>query len=247
MLTVELQGGLGNQLFQLAFLEYASSISGKPWYISTLKSPHTVHSTEQYFETIFKNWKQYVGNKYINYIIQEKQNVSYQDWATILKNPTGPIKLCGYFQNFEYVNRIRETFIQRLSFDTSILEKYPTISEKIFIHIRGGDYKNNSFHNVELSNYYKTCIELFDGSDFVIFTNDIEYAKTILPDTPIIEENEVDTLYLMSKCKGGICANSSFSWWGAYLNPLRKIAIPSRWVNGDFHHSSYRVEGWNVI
>ena len=47
MLTIKLQGGLGNQLFQLAFLDYVSAISGKRIYISDLKSPSTVHSSEQ--------------------------------------------------------------------------------------------------------------------------------------------------------------------------------------------------------
>jgi len=233
MLTVELQGGLGNQLFQLAFLEYASSISGKPWYIHTLESPRTVHSTEQYYETIFKNWKHYVGNKYINYIIQENKNLNYQDWSTMLRNPIGSVKLVGYFQRFQYVDSIRESFIQRLSFDTSILEKYPTISEKMFIHIRGGDYKNNSFHDVGLSNYYKTCLELCKDEQIVVFTNDKQYAKEVLADKSFeyIDESEVNSLFLMSKCKGGICANSSFSWWGAYLNPARTIYFPSKWFN----------------
>ena len=63
MLTVKLQGGLGNQLFQLAFLEYASHISRKPLYISDLSSPTTVHGGTNYYSTIFKHWKQFYQNK----------------------------------------------------------------------------------------------------------------------------------------------------------------------------------------
>jgi hypothetical protein len=84
------------------------------------------------------------------------------------------------------------------------------------------------------------------GEKFVVFTNDIPYARSLFPTTPIIEESEVDTLLLMSRAKGCICANSSFSWWGAYLNPGRPIYFPSKWFNdpsmdisGFFFEGSY--------
>ena len=57
MITIKLQGGLGNQLFQLSFLLYISKISGIPYFIQNLKSPLTIHSREEYFESIFKNFK----------------------------------------------------------------------------------------------------------------------------------------------------------------------------------------------
>jgi hypothetical protein len=84
-------------------------------------------------------------------------------------------------------------------------------------------------------------------NEFVIFTNDVSYALSQFPNIPIIQESELDSLYLMSKCSGCICANSSFSWWAAYLNSERRIVIPSKWVNGEFHHQTYRVPGWIVI
>jgi hypothetical protein len=85
-----------------------------------------------------------------------------------------------------------------------------------------------------LVEYYIKAIDSFPkGTVFSVFTNDIQYAHTIVNlndiDHTIINENEVDSIYLMSKCKGGICANSSFSWWGARLNPNRKLILPSEW------------------
>ena len=71
---------------------------------------------------------------------------------------------------------------------------------------------------------------------FSVFTNDNEYAasreflKEI--DYQLIDNpHEIETLVLMSKCKSGITANSTFSWWGAYLNPDRPICMPSKWFN----------------
>ena len=75
-------------------------------------------------------------------------------------------------------------------------------------------------------------------------TNDLKYAltKSFIQDIQytVIDEPELETLYLMSQCAGGICANSSFSWWGAFLNPHRKIVMPDKW----YPHSTLNTEGY---
>ena len=224
MITVELQGGLGNQLFQLAFLEYIAKKTGRTPFISTMQSPITVHSNQQYFQTIFKNWSELYNPAY-SILVREHPHFVDEDWNI----PTENIMFRGYFQKYKYTDPIKDNFISKLSFNKSILNKYPNISTKIAIHIRGGDYKGNVLHEQPLTNYYKRCMELCQGYDFVIFTNDIPYAKKVLPGYPIIEENEVDSLLLMSKCAGCICVNSTFSWWGAFMNRNRPIYLPSVW------------------
>jgi hypothetical protein len=93
---------------------------------------------------------------------------------------------------------------------------------------------------VNLDTYYGRAIAKFPGASFVIFTNDEPFlmARPWLEglDYTIIRENELDTLVLMSKCAGAICANSTFSWWGAWLNRNRTIVFPSRWVNASSKH-----------
>jgi hypothetical protein len=241
MITVQLQGGLGNQLFQLAFLDWMSKKTGKPAYISSLQSPITVHSDEEYFNTIFKNWKPLY--KLTNSVSVHEDSFLKQTKEISPVN----IEYVGYFQKYEYTDPIRDEFVAKLCFNESILQKYPDISEKTAIHIRGGDFVGNAFHEQPLTNYYKKCMQIC-GGDFVVFTNDTKYARSIIPNCNIIGESEVNSLYLMSKTKGVICANSSFSWWGAYLNPKRPIFIPSKWCNiSMFPHENYRVSGWNVI
>ena len=246
MLTVKLQGGLGNQLFQLGFLDYISKITGKQKYIHELHSPSSVHSKNQYYETIFEEWKSLYQFQNA-YIINENPNLLYEDWKSKLNTS---INTCvfGYFQRFEYMDLIRDQFIGKLKFNNSILYKYPQITNKIFIHVRGGDYKNNPYHELNLKNYYSKCLEICKNEEFVIFTNDIPYAKNYFKDIPIIQENELDTLYLMSQAKGCICVNSSFSWWGAYLNPNRPIFMPSKWFgNILMDKSGYYFKGVQVI
>ena len=246
MLTVKLQGGLGNQLFQLGFLDYISKITGKEKYICELHSPSTIHSQNQYYESIFQKWKSLYKLENAH-LLHENPNLNYEDWKTKLINPNNTC-VFGYFQRFEYMDLIRDEFISKLNFNTSILEKYPEISQKVFIHIRGGDYKNNIFHELNLKNYYSKCLEICKNEEFVIFTNDIPYAKNYFKDIPIVQENELDTLYLMSQAKGCICVNSSFSWWGAYLNPDRPIFMPSKWFgNILMDKSGYYFKGVQII
>ena len=74
---------------------------------------------------------------------------------------------------------------------------------------------------------------------FTVFTNDRNYcaSQKYLDDIryTIVDENELDTLYLMTQCKAGITANSSFSWWGAFLGAYQSrspICVPKEWMRG---------------
>jgi hypothetical protein len=243
MITVQLQGGLGNQLFQLAFLDYISKKTGKEKILMTLQSPNTVHSGVQYYETIFKKWRSLLNPRGV-VLVGENQTMAKQSWE-FLQEIYNPICLQGYFQRYEYIDPIRNEFISKLTFDESILQKYD-VSNKIAIHIRGGDYRGNVFHEFDLKSYYQKCISMCPGFDFVVFTNDVKYARGIL-DCEIIQEDEIDSLLLMSRCKGVICANSSFSWWGAYLNPNRPIFMPSKWFRNQNMEGNYYFNGVTVV
>ena len=117
MISVHLDGGLGNQLFQLAFLDWMSKKTGKLTYINSLKSPRTVHSNEQYFNTIFKNWKPLY--KSVNSVCVREHSTNFEQTREV------PVKYIGYFQKYEYADLIRDEFIAKLCFDESILDKYP--------------------------------------------------------------------------------------------------------------------------
>lgn len=244
MLTTKLKGGLGNQLFQIAAGETMSKNSGRTYFVENLNTT-SVHSNEMYFDSIFKNWKHLY--KPLQSVTFNEPSFEYTNWLPQTEIPT--ICLEGYFQNWHY---IPQDFCDRLTFDTSILRKFPIHKRAAFLHIRGGDYKNHWLHDVGLDSYYEQAIQIFPrGTHFYIFTNDIEYAKTKKFLNSIsysfVFENEVNSLYLMSQCgAGGICANSSYSWWGAYLNRNRKIIMPNKWFNS----SGFYTEGYyfpNVI
>lgn len=106
----------------------------------------------------------------------------------------------------------------------------------ISIHIRRGDYENNPFY-VDLSrtDYYWEAIKLFPDKKFLVFSDDPDFAETYFLDkerfTIVREGDEISQMNLMASCEGNIIANSSYSWWAAYINPnpVRRVVAPRAW------------------
>jgi hypothetical protein len=237
MSVVFVHGGLGNQLFNIAFIDYLQSFGIEIYANKNCSYAFRfAHSNIDYFLNIFQYWNNDRKDPNVSNIIHE-HNLQPQDWVSIVKK-SNDVSMFGCYQNYKY---ILPGFIEKLTLIPNL--NYPNISKTVFLHIRGGDYVNNPFHDVKLENYYKKAIEEFSkDTHFSIFTNDIPYAKTVIKDISytFIEENELDSLYLMSQCFGGICSNSTFSWWGAYLNKNRKLILPSKW----FNDLSYYTKGF---
>lgn len=113
--------------------------------------------------------------------------------------------------------------------------------EKIAIHVRRGDYllaHQNKFHlNLCETDYYERAIKSFDPSDqFLVFSDDIDWCKEKWGHNPRFTfsegKTELEDMNLMAACKGHIIANSTFSWWGAFLSPLypyNVVVAPDRW------------------
>ena len=230
---VQLMGGLGNWLFQIAFAEYLKQFGMYPKLEIASKSPH---SSEEYMNAVLASWRPDILAHGMNFIVGRnrftEERMQPYDWIQIARSIPN-LTITGYFQNYNY---IPPSFFEKLNLPTESLSRNPRLKESVFIHIRGGDYVNHPIHDIKLDNYYERAIKLFpEETVFSIFTNDIEYAqsKSFLKNVPhvFVNESEVDSLYLMSQCSGGICANSTFSWWGAYLNRARKLILPSRWYN----------------
>lgn len=105
-------------------------------------------------------------------------------------------------------------------------------TDAIAVHCRRGDYVNNPFY-VDLTDtdYYKRAMAEFPNERFIIFSDDIEWCKTyFIGDYWFNEEDEIAAMNTMASCKGHIIANSSYSWWGAYLSPHNgKVIAPKAW------------------
>jgi hypothetical protein len=104
--------------------------------------------------------------------------------------------------------------------------------------------------------YYQNAIDNFDNDViFLVFSDDINYAKkTFTENKYTIIENEKDyiDLYLMTMCKSNIIANSSFSWWGAWLNnnTNKKVIAPKKWFGESLKENNIKdliPENWICI
>jgi hypothetical protein len=168
----------------------------------------------------------------------------------------------GYWQSYKYLIPIEEKLRKDFTFNKSIisnLELYDEIinNNSISIHIRKGDYLKGRnakiYENIPLE-YYQQAIAHFtikvNSPVYYVFSNDLvwvkEYlnfpigSKFIFVDNSKSENSTITDLYLMSSCKHHVIANSTFSWWGAWLNPSKeKIVIaPKKWYVGKKNDST---------
>ena len=282
-LTVCINGGLGNQIFQIgAALGYCEKYN-KNLILSKnniIKNTHqTYDKTIKVINTLFPYIK-IVNNlctdKY--YIFNEKVEdaFNYVPICNNIINTLNNILLKGYFINPKYLPELFNCFISPTNCMLKYRDKLDNFNNTYFIHIRLGDYVNNNLYNIKLNEYYTYCInkikEQNNNARFIICTNEYgnnldNYTNNFPKDIEyIIQDNtddELDTLYIMSSCKGGICTNSTLSWLGIYLQKNKDknyIYMPYPWVNfiNGYNHDNiidlypewtqvYNTENNNII
>lgn len=238
MITCLLNGGLGNQMFQIAAAYNLSLELGVDFLLSTelSKNISQKQKIEKYINNIFSKIK--FGNIQVNKknIYREKK-FSY-DPIPFLDNQI----LVGYFQSYKYFekneDKIRDLFLETEEINIYMQNKYKNINfeKSVSLHVRRGDYlKYPDTHPVCSKSYYDKALVLLDGQyeSILIFSNDQEWCKNNLKykNCVFIQDLDYIELYLMSKCKNNIIANSSFSWWAAWMNSNKnkKVVYPKVW------------------
>jgi hypothetical protein len=159
----------------------------------------------------------------------------------------------GYWQNYKYLEPIRKELLTEISLKESVNKKYSELISKInssnsvSVHIRRGDYVNDpktkNAHVTFGLEYYEKAIKIIKDKIkdpvFFVFSDDISWVKENLKiNCPIIfvsnpEIKDYEELIIMSACKHNIIANSSFSFWGAWLNQNQNktVIAPKKWSN----------------
>jgi len=250
MVTCRLMGGLGNTLFQVANTislaadnnsnaiftchMYKGNIQTHKKYDGTIISKRDEPTF--YADSIFRKLQWTDDISFIEHIYTE----SAFTYSQIPYKPN--TQLHGHFQSEKYFNHNRELILDTFDIPTHvnilIQKKYENILQgnTVSIHIRRGDYVHISDrHPVQSIDYYKKASEHFTDKEytFLVFSDDIEWCKENLSSDFVFVDGNTDyvDLYLMSLCDHNIIANSSFSWWGAWLNKNnnKKIVAPSNW------------------
>lgn len=232
MVSSYLEGGLGNYMFQIgAAVSLAKDYNDVA--VFDFNDSRKVHSSiHEYRYNIFSHVA--TGTPKVDNIYRQP----YFSYDPIPYQHN--LKLYGYFQSEKFLNKQVITDLYKIPYYVKeyVKTKYSKInfSRTTSLHVRRGDYlKLKDKHPVQPLSYYLNAISLFNGEmKFLIFSDDIEWCRnSFTGDRFIFLENEKDyiDLWIMSLCRNNIIANSSFSWWGAWLNShTDKIIIaPKLW------------------
>jgi len=262
------KGGLGNQMFQIAAALVYSKETNRT--ILLPREYYNSHNTTKgdYADSIFREFIHRIDKPIDGFAIQQLlQNgfvqhpgePGFEDWIPL--DLSGNVLLHGYFQNYpsltKYESVLRTVFLSGLGNYRILVHDSAT---RVGVHVRRGDYLKPPHSDVLATQpieYYKTAFQMFPLSmmEVYIFSDDLEWCKqqTLFQDLPkkvfVDEPNEVKCLALMTTCQGGfICANSTFSWWGAFLGAysLRNpVVVPSNWCKGGV--GNLFPKEWNVL
>jgi hypothetical protein len=211
----------------------------------------------EYIKYQHENFLQKLGRKLLkkpkklssNYY--KEKTFSHDENANSLK---GDLYLDGYWQSQKYFEHYSDTLLNIFQIRNplhKITREYEIKIKKTYsvsIHVRRGDYvanpRTNNVHGTCSLDYYKNTISMIMAKihkpKFFIFSDDLLWTKenfNFLSGKEFIETHKEvpdhEQIYLMSQCKHNIIANSSFSWWGAWLNqnPNKIVIAPKRWFN----------------
>lgn len=251
MVIVRIIGGLGNQMFQYA---YAKSLQERGYKvkidISKFKK-YKLHGGYQLDKfnidikpsTALSNFLSKLG---VRKSIKEKNRLFNENLLVVPKKSY----LKGYFQTERYFQNIRSilekefTLLEPISYSSNQYKnEIEAHANSCSLHVRRGDYisnkKANKVHGTCDLNYYKRAIEFIESQykniHFFIFSDDLNWVKNNLKlkNGTYIDHDVIphEDLYLMSLCRFNITANSSFSWWGAWLNKHKNkmVISPKKW------------------
>ena len=243
--TTKLQGGIGNNLFQIANA-YAYSLKYNKELILLNEKHGAIHnSLSSYKDSVLNKITFLEKYNFSNFKIYNEPFFNYTEISECKEN----ILMNGYFQSDKYFKDCEEDIKKMfMSYDINMDDKTKELLKSdntCSIHVRRGDFlKHPDHHPAQNLNYFmKATKEMPKDSVFLIFSDDIEWCKNNFPKIPnkfyFIEGNkDYEDLYIMSKCKNNIICNSTFSWWGAWLNKNdNKIVVaPSNWFGKAYNN-----------
>ncbi|MEI8116863.1 MAG: alpha-1,2-fucosyltransferase [Flavobacteriia bacterium] len=294
LVSVQLIGGLGNQMFQYAIgiilqlenkinvkfdLDFFKIIDGGEGYIKRSFDldvfdvhidPLTIEERNYFLGTgRLLTIKRLLKGRPAYYY--EQVEGFKEDWKVINKN----MYFSGYFQKYEFYSNYETLLLETFQFNKmKISQKALEIADllvkenSVSIHIRKGDYVKDSITKMVFcdldSEYYNRAIarlrKLQTNLKFYVFSDDVNWVVENFNPQEIIYEvidlnnpkNSWDDIFLMTKCKHNILANSTFSWWGAFLNPnpQKVIIAPKKWYYDTIknqHAMQIYPNGWILI
>ncbi len=217
-----------------------------------------------------------IGNKYMNFIRYKlgitKKSIYYEvdpQYNEEINSLKLPLYLIGYWQSWNYFSRIENIIRHEFKFNyeqigmrnEELLDNIRSDRSSVALHVRRTDYLKTPYVITPVE-YYLEAIELIKQKipdpAFYFFTDDPEWVRVYLVDHVengfLVDLNRGrdswKDMMLMSNCSHHITANSTFSWWGAWLasDPQKLVIAPKRWfVDGRVDTSDLYPDGWIKI
>jgi hypothetical protein len=257
MISVDIMGGLGNQLFQI-MTAFAYSKKYRNHLIIKRES-HSPSCTYRnvYWNNFLEGLQKYLINGNIDLPVYNEKSFEYNELPKI--SESDDIKLSGYFQSYKYFDEYKSELLAEIDWYAkrdAVKSKITDVNPgyMVSLHFRIGDFKNLENHPIMPMEYYINAIKYIearesnvkilyfceeDDKDFV-FNNYINPLRTIFENITFTQtKNKLEDweqMIAMSLCKHHIIANSTFSWWSAYLaddnDKYKKlICYPDIWFN----------------
>ena len=262
MVLVHFQGGLGNQIFQYAFYlglksqgymvkadlsSFHKKYEKRDFELISVFGIELEDASEEEVDKMIGTGSGII-NRVRNHFLRKKNYVPEEqfDMSILLRKKN--VFLDGYWQNIAFFSNVEADLRKKLSFQcksdrAGIISRIKDC-ESVALHIRLGDYLEYQeiYGGVCTMEYYQKGIcylkEQLNNPVFFVFSDEIAKTKEILKreeDCFIYvekEKHDYQDMYLMSLCKHNIIANSSFSWWAAWLNsnPEKIVIMPAGWT-----------------
>jgi hypothetical protein len=266
-------GRLGNQMFQYATLRGIAANRGFDWLIP--RPDNYGDSNYGLFDCFKMETVQESNFGILN--AQSISTGQFHFIQEFFDNCPDNVNLHDYFTSEKYFSNVEDVIRKDYTFRDDILnpckEIMDDLENPIFLHVRRGDYLvKPEAHPACAISYYEKALTHFDNECLVlVFSDDIEWCKDqdlFQDDRFMLSEyterypQTCDTLQgrqqalipyfdlcMMSLCSGGIIANSTMSWWGAWLieNPTQPIVAPNPWFGSMYNHytmSDLLPENW---
>lgn len=205
-----------------------------------------------------------------DFITHLENNKHYKQWSEpnfhFTEIPHGTNVISGYFQSEKYFKdydyKIREMFSIKKEIVDAVYKKNQDLLDRenvVAVHLRRGDYLNLPDHHPVMDlNYFMRAMKKFPkDSIYLVFSDDTAWCKSNFPGIGekffIIEgQTDVEDFTMMSMCDHNCIANSSFSWWTAWLNGNKNkiVVAPKKWFGSAYSNYDTKdlyCEGWIVI
>lgn len=274
MLTVEIMGGLGNQLFQI-FTLLSTSLDNKIPFYFEYKDKSSREDRPFYWSNFLNRLSGFIKTIH-PVLIYKEQGFHYTPIPGNRFPRDKNIKLFGYFQSYKYFHHNKETMFKLINLEkqkSELKKKYDNdfFENTVSLHFRIGDYKNlQQHHPVMTMDYYISSISelikvtskdnwkilyFYEKNDEKEVQNNINILNSKFPNIKFVsvDHNLADweQMLSMSLCKHNIIANSSFSWWGAYMNNNdNKVFYPNKWfgpAQGNKNTNNLFMDNWIKI